>query len=507
MNLVRRARLLPTRGMGGAPFDAAGKGRRGLAWVSTKLGTNTLLLSDGAELISRSRDAVRNNSWAWTAVDSYQANVIGRGIRLVPQQDDAMVRERIQAKWNRWVKECDAEYEPANPCSGQLDFYGFQGLSVRDVMTAGEAFVRFIPRPRSEGLSVPLQIELIASEQLPLWRMSPEGIDSGNAVRMGIEFRPDKRRAAYHFWKAHPGETMFYPLEGLQTERVPATEVLHVFKPISIGQMRGMPWLTSVLAKLYELDQLVDAEIVRRKVGAMITGFIRQITPGNPVMPADPASSSAATDPGTQISKLEPGTFPVLNQGEDITFPTIPASGDLPPVVRMLLQAFAGGANLTYEQISGDLSGVNFSSIRTGMLEMRRKAEQFQHGIFIHQFCHPIFRRWLKEAMLAMVFGAEMMVAYQRDPAPFEKVAWVTPGWPWIDPLKDIAAAERTVRGGFGSRSRVCASLGVDSQQIDKEQQADNARADEMGLVYDSDGREGATQSGMDAQNSETGKE
>jgi capsid protein len=75
--------------------------------------------------------------------------------------------------------------------------------------------------------------------------------------------------------------------------------------------------------------------------------------------------------------------------------------------VRACLQAFASGAGLAEYQICGDLSGINYSSIRAGLLEFRRKCEQYQHSVFILQICHPIYRRWLREAMLAMVFGIE----------------------------------------------------------------------------------------------------
>ena len=92
-------------------------------------------------------------------------------------------------KWNRWIRESDVEYDPNNPASGQTDFYGQQMIIAREVMEAGEVFVRFRPRPRKEGLAVPLQLQLIEAEQLPLWRMSSQEMPTDNRVRSGIEFR------------------------------------------------------------------------------------------------------------------------------------------------------------------------------------------------------------------------------------------------------------------------------------------------------------------------------
>jgi capsid protein len=134
--------------MGRFPFDAAGRGRRGIGRNPLFLGLNTLLFSHGLELQSRNRDAVRNSAWAAAAVDSYVANPIGRGIRLVPHHPDENVRDLITRKWNRWTRECDVEYDPRNPASGQTDFYGQQIMIAREVMEAGECFVRFRPRSR-----------------------------------------------------------------------------------------------------------------------------------------------------------------------------------------------------------------------------------------------------------------------------------------------------------------------------------------------------------------------
>ena len=480
--------ILRRRAMGSTPYDAAGRGRRGAAWNTSRLGVNTLLFAHGEEIRSRSRDAVRNSAWAAAAIDSYVANAIGRGIRLVSQHKSEKVRIAIAGAWNRWIRQSDVEYEPANLSSGQMDWYGQQVVVAREVLEAGECFIRYRVRPASDGLAVPLQLQLIEAEQLPLWRLSQDGIPKDNVVRSGIEYRPDGRREAYHFWKAHPGETMFFPLEGLQVDRVPAKDVLHVYRPLRAGQMRGQPQLTAVLAKLYELEQYTDAEIVRKKTAAMITGFIKQTSPDQSIMPISqqvPAPNSS-TDPATAVSKLEPGTFPILNPGEDVVLAQHRDTSDYPGFIKSCLLAFAAGCGLTYEQISGDLRNVSYSSIRAGILEFRRKAEQFQHSVFVFQFCNPVYRRWLLEAVIS---GALVLPGYAKDPAQYEDVRWETPGWPWVDPKNDIESSVMAIRGGLTTRTMEASERGVDSAAIDAEIARDNDRADELGLVYDSDPR------------------
>jgi lambda family phage portal protein len=144
--------------------------------------------------------------------------------------------------------------------------------------------------------------------------------------------------------------------------------------------------------------------------------------------------------------------------------------------------------NLTFEQLSGDLTGVTYSSIRAGMLEFRRWCEQFQYHCLIQQICEPIWRPWMEQAILAGVLG-DVGADYRKNPQDFLAVRWDPPGWDWVDPQREVAAAKAAVRAGFDWRERVTASKGENVEDIDEGQKRDNDRADALGIKYDSDGR------------------
>jgi hypothetical protein len=86
---------------------------------------------------------------------------IGTGIKPV-LHPDASIKEQIQSLWLRWTDEADA--------SGLTDFYGLQAMACRSVMEAGECFIRLRPRLPKDGLSVPLQLQLLEAEHLQLER-------------------------------------------------------------------------------------------------------------------------------------------------------------------------------------------------------------------------------------------------------------------------------------------------------------------------------------------------
>jgi len=186
------------------------------------------------------------------------------------------------------------------------------------------------------------------------------------------------------------------------------------------------------------------------------------------------------------VAGLEPGTMQVLLPGEDVKFSTPADVGaTYETFMRVQLRSIAAGMGITYEQLTGDLTGVNYSSIRAGLLEFRRRCEQFQHQVIVFQMCRPIWQTWIDAAILS---GA---LQKNGDLDAYYDVKWIPPGFAWVDPLKDIKAQVMAVRAGFKSRSEVVSEQGYDAEAIDREIAADNRRADSLGLEYDSDPREG----------------
>jgi capsid protein len=66
---------------------------------------------------------------------------------------------------------------------------------------------------------------------------------------------------------------------------------------------------------------------------------------------------------------------------------------------------------------------------------------------------------------------------------------WVPQGWQWVDPEKEFKAMLLAIRSGLMSRSEAVSAFGYDAEDVDREIAADNARADGLGLVFDSDPR------------------
>jgi lambda family phage portal protein len=422
---------------------------------------NTLIQASGNDMTARARFLIRNNGYAVNAVESFCGNVVGTGIKPSSGIADAALKDDVQQLWLRWTDESDAE--------GLTDFYGQQRRAARELFIAGEVFLRFRPRLPCDGLSVPLQLQMLPSEMLPLHdnRILP----GGNVVRQGIEFDRIGRRVAYHFYKRHPGDSTEPHISGEQV-RVPASSVLHVIDPVEAGQLRGFSRYAPVLVKLFILDQYDDAELDRKKVAAMFAGFVRR-----------PAGEDLDREngPNEDLLPLEPGQLQILDEGEDITFsaPSDVGGNYEAFQYRTLLQV-AAGLGLPYANLTSDMLKANYSNTRAALLEFRRRVEAFQHSVLVYQLCRPVWLRWMDAAVLS---GSLDLPDYEKNRAAMLTCAWLPPRWDWVDPQKDIRAEIMALDAGLKSRSQAISERGYDASAVDAEIAADKQREQELGIL------------------------
>lgn len=471
--LTRNGFLLPERIK--ASYDGAGEGRRSASWETSDGSVNSLMMPALRNLRSRSRAAVRNDPYAFNAIDKRVSNLIGTGITPRPTTADPALRKLLQELWEDWVDESDAD--------GVTDFYGQQALIARTVETAGECFVRLRPRSLDEGLAVPIQLQTLAPEFVPHDKFETTG--NGNSIRAGIEFEPSGKRVAYWMYRAHPREVSGLTSGYNQLVRVPAAQVLHIFEPVEPGQLRGAPRLSPVLKRLRSLDNYDDAVLFRQEVANLFAGFITRPAPDSGQVPRDPVTGQLLNldeDGFTPMVALEPGTMQELGAGEEVEFSKPPDAGNnYPDFMRQQLLAAAAGSGTPYELLTGDMRDVNDRALRVVLNEFRRRLEQLQFSVYVHQLCRPVRAAWVDMAVLAGVLNLPEYAKRRRE---YLRTRWVPQGWAYIHPVQDVQSRILEVNAGFASRSEMVLRTGYDAETVDAENAADQSRSVSLGLNY-----------------------
>ena len=445
-------------------FDAGQHHRRLRGFRATRAHVNALIAASGPDITARARWLVRNNGYAVNAVESWAANTAGDGIKPISKIADPARKEELQRLWLAWTDEADAE--------GLTDFYGLQRRAAREVFIAGEVFFRIRPRRAGDGLSVPLQLQMLPAEMLPLEQSGTAA--NGNTIRQGIEFDRIGRRVAYHFLRRHPSDSTDPGLAG-EIVRVPASEVIHVIDPVEGGQLRGVSKLAPAIVKLFLLDQYDDAELDRKKVAAMYAMFVTSPAPENPLAP--PGDED---DPGGV--EISPGQVVRLDPGEDVTVGQPADSGATyePFQYRTLLQISAA-LGIPYPYLANDMVKGNFSNSRLALIEFRRRVSAWQHSVMVYQLCRPVYARWMDAAVLS---GALALPRYETNRSRLLTADWLPTKWDWVDPLKDANAEIAQIEAGLKSRTQAIAERGFDAEQVDREIAAEHARERALGLDF-----------------------
>lgn len=451
-------------------FEAASSGRRTDGWY--RLGTDANAAAAGNALNTlraQARDLVRNNPWARHGLRRIVANTVGWGIR---PKATGPAADRITQAWRDWAEttQCDA--------AGRLTMYGIQSLVMRTIVESGEILIRRRWRLPEDKLAVPMQLQVLEPDFLDAGRNGVLG-DAGGPIIQGVEFDVIGRRAAYWLFDRHPGALGAFgvgagSLNAL-SKRVPATDVLHVFDQERAGQVRGPSWFASVDVRLHDFAQFEDATLMKAKIAACMAAFVTD--PGD----GQTGAGLTGTDPttGLRTDTFEPGMILSLPPGKDVTVASPPQATDHQSYSATALRGIAAGLGVTYEDLTGDYSQVNYSSGRLGRLAHQADVHHWRWNMLIPQFCVPAWS-WMLQALLI----TDQIQALAAAPA-----EWHPAPMPMLDVDKESKAYQQRVRNGQMTWPQMVRELGEDPDRMLEEIERLNKELDRRGIALDCDPR------------------
>lgn len=460
-----------------AKYDAAGFGKRLAGWMPTSSGPNKAI--EGLQNIrNRARDVTRNDWSGQAGIQKWTTNLVGIGItpRFKRIKDKAR-KQQVVDLWNDFVAVCDAD------CV--LDMFGLQTLAVRAWLESGEVFIRRRDRLPSAGLPIPLQIQLLEADMVPLFDADyAKNLPAGNIIRSGIELDKRGKRIAYWVYKEHPGDGSMAVLDPDSLVRVAASEMLHMFEPLRPGQLRGVSMLAPVLVRLKNIGDYEDATLERQKLANLYVGFIARTTPPAPGdEDLDPLTGKPidwATEDGIDgspvqpLAGLSPGLMQELEDGQTVNWSNPPEAGTTySDYLRTQHMGTAAAAGLPYELFSGDIVNISDRTLRIIINDFRRHAEQRQYQIIIPKMCQPVME-WFVEA--AAFVG--LITLDEADDV--RRVEHAPHGWQHIHPVQDPQGKKLEIDMGVRSRSSVIGERGDDADSVDDEIAADDKRQQDL---------------------------
>jgi lambda family phage portal protein len=389
------------------------------------------------------RAMVRDNAYARGVVDTIVASVVGCGIQAqsvyeTPEGADLEgINDTRDAIWQQWSEVCDF--------NGLLSFEEIQQLALREMVEAGEVLIRIVRTPSKthKGITrpIPLALELIEADRIALDRdQYLAKTASRNRIIRGIEVDEFGKPLNYFIYPEHPNSPYATIRE---SQKIPANEILHLFRRERIGQTRGVTWFAPAMQWIRDLGVYVDNELQSSAVAACFAAAITTETPLGGL--ADPAGGDSVDEAGNSLDYVQPGAIFRLAPGEKVEQinPARPNS-NAAPWIELILRGIAVGTGLSYEVVARDYSKTSYSSSRTSQLEDRRRFRCWQTYLRMH-LCQPVWDAFCNSAAAEGVEGFPTAVELLDNRRMVSPVEWQMPDWEWVDPSVEQSTAQASI--------------------------------------------------------------
>lgn len=408
-------------------------------------------------LISRCRDAYRNQALARAIVDRLKHNAVGTGLRLQARPDwkrlgiekelGKELEHNIESDFDVFADSQDVDIERTN------NFYAQQNLVLVSALISGDVFVN-TPSVIRAGKPFELTLQVIEADRIT----NPNLTADTQTLARGVEKDKFGAPVAYHVLSQHPGDEI---VMGMEWDRIPVfgkatgrRRVLHVFEKERSQLSRGIPYLAPILKPLRQLDRYTDAELTAAVVSSLLTVFIK--TEGNFSLP----NYTASTTEPDKTDQIALGTGAIINLKSNESIETVNPmrpNSNYDPFVQAVLRQIGAATNIPLEVMQLYFSS-SYSAAKGAILQFWKLVLYIRKLLMIDQFCQPIYGLWFDEA-----------VATGRIPAknyadPFVRAAWTRANWVGpsrgaLDENKEIVAAKDRIALGVSTRQKEAEEL------------------------------------------------
>ena len=407
---------------------------------------------------NRWRELIRNNPHARRGQAVRVSAIVGSGhvprpACLLPRtsltdppKPDVEANALAMDAYVRWGEDADAESD--------LGIAGLQTLIVNAWQEGGECLIRRRWRRTTDGLAVPMQLQVLEGDFLD---ESHDGETSkwGGATVQGVAFDKRGQRRGYWIHSQHPGGT-WRPGVSSTSTLIKASEIIHLYTAERAGQVRGMPCGTAVATSLEMLGRIEEAAAVKLRMESCVAMTVAYES----VEDANLAGwSSRLKADGTfqATAKLSPGAVIPTPLGKSIGTVQPTATSNADALMLRQLQSIAVGLGITYQQLTGDLNKVNFTSYKAGHVEFERQFRALQTQVFQQICMRRIWQWFVQAASLAGLLPAR----FGGYPA-----TWHAPRFESVDRKTDAISDEIQMRTGGSSFGDIAASKGRDPDEL-----------------------------------------
>jgi lambda family phage portal protein len=403
-------------------YDISSRTSRTDGW-NRRTSSGAAEVSKGVTLATAAaQELCRNNPLANRVKRVWANNIVGGGISADINATSEKKADKFQIAWDKWSEGTECDFE------GHYDFYGLQWLWMTTVVESGGVFVR---RHINASLKFPLQLQTLEQSQL-------DRSKAGKNITDGIEYTDIGQIKGYWFTidnRELTTTSKFFPVEN----------IIHIFRKERAGQHLGMTWLHAVATLMRDYDTYKDAKLMQQQIAALFALFVED---------ADSKLGLGSDTKGTKDNpdELEPAMIQYVKQGTVPHVITPPKADNTTNFDVGLKRDMAVGSGITYEQLTGDYSMVNFASGRMGRSEFYTELDYAQKLMF--------------KPGLMKVFGWFDGLYQVINGKGDYVIDWTFPTRAAVNPQEEFDVLAAKVRSGMISPSKAAKLLGERLEKV-----------------------------------------
>lgn len=417
-------------------------------WDTTSHSIDYYLKSELTKLRARSRRMVRSNPYGKRFIEIIKSNVVGpNGIQVNAQRTkadgkpDRRANEAVESAFRDWSQShCDY--------FGRSSFCELTNMTIACAAQDGEFLLEIINAGKYN-----FQLKAIDAELLDIDRHEPTATGE---IRMGVEYDGQGRVIWYHFRKRHH----LGSYAAGERYRIAADRIIHGFIPMYPDQSRGIPWMHASLESAKHLEKYQEGAIVNARASANTFNVVR--SPEGEEYFGDEEDEA---DPSISYDNIEAGSTIDIGRRELVNINPAYPHQMYDDFVKSNLRSIASGLGISYHTLSNDLEGVNYSSIRTGVLEDRELFKMLQNWL-IRVYIEPVYKKWV---VFAYASGQIKLSGGQPVGEPvktYQNATFQGRRWAWVDPQKDMASNQIYIKERLKSRSQIMREQGDDPETV-----------------------------------------
>jgi len=454
-----------------AGFSSGNVDRLLTGWDSQSYSIDYYLQTELRPLRARSRAMVRANPYGKRFVSVIKSNVVGpSGVIIQAQtmrgrEPDILANDAIEKAWRDWGnRHCDV--------NGRYTWADMQNMAIACAAQDGEFLFEKIYSKGGYGLKLRcIDPELLDAEKNTRTKR-------GGEIRLGVEYDKQGRVIRYHFRKPKRGLPYTAGYQGGETYTIPAPAIIHGFIGEWPDQSRGIPWMHSSLERSKHLEKYDEAAIVKARSTAATMAVLKSPTGEAPYTGSE--DGVGEYDDAT-LDQYEAGTIKDIGDRDIVQLDSDYPHEMYADFVKSHLRGIAAGLGISYHSLSNDLEGVNYSSIRAGVMEDREIFKGLQNW-FIRTLVAPVFDDWLVAAYSreAIKIGSRPL---SRNVDDYRNPHFQPRRWAWVDPQKDGLANQMALDNRLKSYSQLMREQGDDPDSVWREMARDQEMMKQLGIA------------------------